>query len=406
MNAVLFMGVSVVSRSSPLERLQAALFVDVFRGSAGKSLRFAPGSATSEDLFVLAQRILGTHPARSLFDEMAREQGSSDSLPAPSDTVIARLERELAGSIGAASAHAMVSRIAGRETVSMSELIEIANETQRLIETSRQLEEKSAELEGAARQLREVNERLRTLDAQKDEFLSQVSHELRTPMTSVRSFSEILLSDDEVSTEEHKRFVSIIHEESLRLTRLLDEILDASRLEGGSLVLTLQQIQVGRVIELVLATLSGEFRKQGVHVRYDFSGEDVHVNANEDRMRQALINLLSNALKYNDSHSPEIDIHVTTTARWCDIDVIDNGGGVTRDEASLVFEKFKRGSRSARGGGSGLGLAISRAIMRNMGGELSVEFAPKGTSFFRMRLAVARQGHEAEATQSALASRT
>ena len=71
----------------------------------------------------------------------------------------------------------------------MTELIDIADETQRLIETSRQLSQKSAELERAARQLREANERLRSLDAQKDDFLSQVSHELRTPMTSIRSFS-------------------------------------------------------------------------------------------------------------------------------------------------------------------------------------------------------------------------
>ena len=395
-NALLFLCVSVMSRAEPLERLQATLFVDVFRRSAGEPLRFAPGSATSEDLFVLAQRILGARPARDLFDEMAREQGRPDSLPTPSDAVIARLERELAGSIGAASAHAMVSRIAGRETVSMSELIEIADETQRLIETSRALSEKSAELERAAGQLREANERLRVLDAQKDEFLSQVSHELRTPMTSVRSFSEILLGDAQVSADERQRFVSIIHDESLRLTRLLDEILDASRLEGGNLDLPVGPVDAQRVVTAVLDTVSGDLRTQGVELQWEPPSVPVYVNANEDRMRQALINLLSNAMKYNDAREPVIRVRVIPGEVRCDIDVIDNGGGIDRGEAGTVFDKFNRGARSDRGSGSGLGLTISRAIMRNMGGDLTVEFARDGTSFFRMRLVVVEVDSESQ----------
>ena len=161
-NTVVFLIVSVLSSTSPLERLQGALFVDVFRGTGGETPRFVAGSATSEDLFVLAQRFLGTAPARQLFDEMALEQGHSSGLPQPSDQVIARLERELAGSVGAASAHAVVSRIGGQESIGMTELIDIADETQRLIETSRQLSQKSAELERAAHLLREANETLRT----------------------------------------------------------------------------------------------------------------------------------------------------------------------------------------------------------------------------------------------------
>ena len=190
----------------------------------------------------MAQRILGNATAQRLFDEMAREQGRDGGLPLPTNEVISRLERELAGSIGAASAHAMVSRIAGRETVGMTELIDIADETQKFIETSRQLAEKSEELEQAAQQLRQANRRLLELDAQKDEFLSQVSHELRTPMTSIRSFAEILLSEDGVETDNRQRFVGIIHEECKRLTRLLDEILDINRLEAGTMQVHLNDL--------------------------------------------------------------------------------------------------------------------------------------------------------------------
>ncbi|MFT5176856.1 MAG: Na+/proline symporter, partial [Gammaproteobacteria bacterium] len=290
-NTVVFLVVSVLSNTSPLERLQGALFVDVFRGTGGETPRFVAGSATSEDLFVLAQRILGTAPARQLFDEMALEQGLSHGLPQPSDQVIARLERELAGSVGAASAHAVVSRIGGQESIGMTELIDIADETQRLIETSRQLSQKSAELERAAHQLREANESLRTLDAQKDEFLSQVSHELRTPMTSIRSFSEILSGAEIVEPAERERFIAIIHDESLRLTRLLDEILEISRLETGAIDLPLQTMDPQQAIVAALDTISGLARSNGVSVSRESVPLGVLVRANEDRLRQVLINL-------------------------------------------------------------------------------------------------------------------
>ncbi|MFT5390481.1 MAG: Na+/proline symporter/nitrogen-specific signal transduction histidine kinase [Gammaproteobacteria bacterium] len=388
-NLLLFLAVSCLSHAAPLERLQGALFVDVFRTTPDGPPRFSIGQANVEDLFVLAQRILGATPARRLFDEIAIEQGRSSGLPYPSDAMIIRLERVLAGSIGAASAHAMVHRIAGHENVSMTELIDIADETQRLMETSRQLSERSAELTRTATQLREANEQLRNLDAQKDDFLSQVSHELRTPMTSICSFSEILLQPNGVSPPERERFLGIINDESQRLTRLLDEILNIGRLEAGNLDLPLGPVDPTQVIEAALGTVSAMARKHGVNVRQDTISGALRVHANEDRMRQVLINLLSNAVKYNASSSPRIHVRPSVRRDWLDIDIIDNGGGVGRDDVVAVFEKFNRGQRSDFNEGAGLGLPISRTIMRTMGGDLTVEFAADRTSFFRVRLALA-----------------
>ncbi len=391
-NALLFLVVSVLSDCSPLERIQGALFVDVFRSASGETPRYIDGSATSEDLFVLAQRILGTGPARRLFEDMALSQGRVMELPHPTDQVISRLERELAGSVGAASANAMVSRIAGRESVGMTELIDIADENQRLMETSRRLSEKSAELEDTAHQLREVNERLRALDAQKDDFLTQVSHELRTPMTSIRSFSEILLGKPPVSAEERARFLAIINDESLRLTRLLDEILDISCLEAGTLELAIENVDPAAAIDSALATVSGVARENHVTIRRGDLPAGVLVRANGDRLRQALINLLTNAVKYNRASEPEIRVQPHANGSYLDIDIIDNGGGVSSEEAVTVFEKFNRGSRASRSQGAGLGLPISRAIMRNMGGDLTVEQADDDSRFFRLRLVLAGQG--------------
>lgn len=385
-NALAFLTVSSITHASPLERLQGAMFVDVYRSAGGGPSSFAAESVRSEDLFVLAQRILGSDPARRLFDEMAKGQGLTTELPRATDAVISRLERELAGSVGAASAHAMVGRFAGRQTVGMTELIDIADESQRLIETSRQLSQKTDELERAAHQLREANDRLRTLDAQKDDFLTQVSHELRTPMTSVRSFSEILLENDQISEEERRRFALIIQDESLRLTRLLDEILDISRLEAGTLDFPVEPTDASNAITSAVDTISSLVHERGIRVQAEPFPEGVLVRANPDRLRQVLINLLSNAINYNRADDPTIRILPAANGRMVTIDVTDNGGGVSRDDAVKVFEKFTRGVRAGNEAGAGLGLPISRAIMRTMGGDLTVEFRPDGSSFFRLNL--------------------
>jgi len=387
MNALFFIVISSLTTSDGLERLQAALFVDVYKSTTGSGSNISAEVEDSEDLFILAQRILGDIPARKLFDEMAASQGIESGLPHPTDTVVVRLERELAGSIGAASAHAMVTRIAGGQTVSITELIDIADETQQVIETSRQLEEKSAELERTAQQLRNVNLRLRTLDAQKDEFLSQVSHELRTPMTSIRSFSEILMNENDISESDRARFVGIIQDESLRLTRLLDEILDINRLEAGVSKMDLEQMDANTAVKKALDTISGMTRSAGVTVKTDLWPRELTILANDDRLRQVLINVLSNAVKYNTAPNPEILVHTSLVVDgFVHIDIIDNGGGVPPEVSTSIFDKFARGIRTSRNHGAGLGLPISLAIMRAMNGDLTLELTPQNTSFFRVSL--------------------
>ena len=386
-NALSFVIVSSLTGANALERLQSALFVNVYRSVEEDMSNVTAQTVDTEDLFVLAQRILGQAHAARLFEEMARAQGSAHDLPQATDTVVARLERELAGSIGAASAHAMVTRITGYQMVGMTELIDIASETQQLIETSRQLSEKSAELERTAQELRNVNERLRALDSQKDDFLSQVSHELRTPMTSIRSFSELLLGDEEVSEDQQARFTSIIHDESQRLTRLLDEILDVSRLEAGLLSLPLEPVEMHAAVTAAFDSIAGMTHSRKVEIDIHPALTGLMVSANADRLRQVLINVLSNAVKYNTSAKPRIEVRTVTDSKEVWVDVVDNGGGVTRADAATIFEKFARGNRPSTDQGAGLGLPISRAFMNAMNGDLTVEFVSESVSFFRLSLA-------------------
>ena len=385
-NVALFVLVSLLRDQKPLERLQATLFIDVFRNPADNEARFIRRSAAIDDLYILAQRILGTEQAHRLFRDFARQQGSRDDLPQPDTEFIAHLERQLAGGIGAASARVMVSQVITGETISLDELMRLVDETQQVIEYSQQLEHKSLQLQTTARQLREANERLRALDAQKDDFLSQVSHEVRTPMASIRSFSEILLSGADLTSEQSKRFLEIIHNETLRLTRLLDEILDLSHLERGELTWTLEPIDASAVLARAVETCQG--MATGVDVEVHDGAGAVEVLGHGDRLAQVFINLISNAIKHNTGPGPRLSIRSAVVDGRFVVDLQDNGPGIAVAEREHIFSKFARAWTSDRSStaGAGLGLAISRAILRRMNGTLDLMPASGQGACFRVTL--------------------
>jgi len=381
LNVTLFILGSLLSTPRPLERIQASQFVDVFRLDKATGSYLVSRSATSEDLFTLAQRILGADPAQRLFTEMARQQGKAHGLPDATDGLVQTLERELAGSVGAASAHAMVSQIAGGGTVSVDELMKIADETAQILEYSQQLENQSHRLENAMQELRAANAQLTEMGAQKDAFLSQVSHELRTPMTSIRSFSEILRESDNLELPDAKRFLGIIQEESVRLTRLLDEILDLSHLEGGRGQLPLEPIVLQEVIEKSLNATGALLDEAGIVVVNTVPEAPVIVMANFDRLAQVLINLISNTVKYGRRENPELTIGVTRSDGMATLTMADNGPGIAAADRKKVFEKFTRLSESTLAGSAGLGLPISREIMRNLQGDLTLKPSRIGAVF-------------------------
>jgi Na+/proline symporter/nitrogen-specific signal transduction histidine kinase len=379
-NVTAFVLISLATEPRPLEQFQAALFIDVFRQSAA-----TPGvverSAPTEDLLALATRILGPAPAQAVFSAAARAQGKPGGLPEPTDRFIQALERELAGSVGAASAHELVSQIAGRGTVSVDGLMRIADETLQLIDAKRRLERQSRELEQSASQLRHANAQLKRMDALKDAFLSQVSHELRTPMTSIRSFAEILTGIDDVRSDDARRFLGIILEESQRLTRLLDEILDLSLLESGHVTFHIAPVDLAEVIERALASTEGVLAAHAVPVDRSRVGRHIRVETDFDRLAQVLINLISNAVKYGRGEAPRITISAGETPEGAYIDVADNGPGIAADKREEVFEKFARLGAANLAGSAGLGLPISREIMRNLGGDLVALPTAAGATF-------------------------
>lgn len=260
----------------------------------------------------------------------------------------------------------------------------VADETAQMMEYSSKLEAKSEEQARTARQLRQANEKLTLISEQKDSFLSQVSHELRTPMTSIRAFSEILRDSDRLSEDEKIKYSSIIHDEALRLTRLLDDLLDLSVLESGRVNLNMQSGSLKGILDHAVASALTGAGADKMRVVRNVAYEEITLNTDLDRLSQVFINLIGNAQKYCDASAPKLRIEVGRSNGALVVDFIDNGSGIPKTEQAVIFEKFSRtGEQKVKG--AGLGLAICREIMTRLGG--AVEYLPgQGGAAFRVTL--------------------
>jgi signal transduction histidine kinase len=256
--------------------LQGAAFVNVFEGGVGPQ-RWARGQAEPEALLTMAQRILGEDAALALFQASAREQGKEGFLPDPTPGFLDIGWRpRLSGTVGAATANAMISQLVGRATVTVEDLMAVASESAQIMEYSAQLEAREAELTRTAGALREANEKLMQLSIQKDAFLSQISHELRTPMTSIRAFSEILTEGD-LPPEMVVKYGRIIHDEAKRLTRLLDDLLDLSVLENGTVQLNLSLANLHQMIDTALTAARQTRPERSFIIHRDLPAEAIYI---------------------------------------------------------------------------------------------------------------------------------
>lgn len=390
-NAGLFFAGSALSFPTPLERLQGAQFVNVF-DYGNKGPVWARSTVTAEDLLIMSQRILGAAQAQAIFARAAARQGRTDSLPDVTPAFVLALERELSGSVGSATAHAMIAQVTQGAAVTVEDLIALADETAQILEYSNRLEAKSAEQDRTARALRDANAKLMALSVQKDAFLSQISHELRTPMTSIRAFSDILREGD-VGPADTTRMAGIINAEAQRLTRLLDDLLDLAVLESGQVTLHLQRGRLGDLLDRAL----GAAGQGGTALRVvrDPRNEDLWLDTDLDRLAQVFINLVANAAKYCDAEPPVLTIGAGATDGTCTVTFTDNGRGIAAPDRAVIFEKFSRLGDSSRAGGAGLGLAICKEIMGRLGGDIA--YVPgRGGACFHVTLPVAARGDPVE----------
>ncbi|UCV17984.1 sensor histidine kinase [Ferribacterium limneticum] len=375
-----YVAVSLNSKPDAVEASQAERFVDVFRfDSRNTEALLWRGKASPDALVQLLERFLGAARARQQLAAYAssRRAGHWRELPADADFV-QFAESELAGAIGSASARVMVASVAQEEDLGLEEVLDILDEATQVRAYSHELEGKQRELEAATTELREANERLRELDRMKDDFISTVTHELRTPLTSIRALSEMLHEDPRLELTDRKRFLGIIVNEAERLTRLINQILDMAKMESGRAEWTTGEVDMGEVVRESMASLEQLFRDKDVALEGDIPTSAPVVQADRDRLTQVMINLLSNAVKFVPGGSGRVQVRLSSGAGLVRVEVRDNGPGLTAEECSVIFEKFRQGGNTMtdKPQGTGLGLPISRQIVEYFGGNLWVESAP------------------------------
>jgi Na+/proline symporter/signal transduction histidine kinase len=390
-NVGLLVGVSLFDRQNGMERLQATLFVDVFR-HGDTDTRLWSGTATIVELQRLVARFMGARHAGRTFADYAAEHDFDLKTRVQADAkLVGFAERELAGAIGAASARVMIASVVKGEEIGLEEIMRIIDETTQVIEYSHRLEEKSRELEETTAELRAANKRLKELDRLKDEFVSTITHELRTPLTSIRSFSEILRDNPNLNPDERRKFLEITVKESERLTRLINQVLDLAKIESDSMEWTEEQVNFQEVLSEALSSMSQIFRERAIRLEQSAPPAPVLVMANRDRLIQVVINLLSNAVKFCEPGSGRVAIRLKTSPGKARVEVFDNGPGIDPDEQLMIFEKFHqlKGIHDEKPRGSGLGLTICHRIVRHYGGRIWVESRPGAGANFIFELPLA-----------------
>jgi len=238
---------------------------------------------------------------------------------------------------------------------------------------------------------RSLNAELK-LARQKTDFVSNVSHELKTPLTSIRIFSELLAEGRVLDHAKQRSYLQIITAEAGRLTRLINNVLDFSRMESGEKKYNFQACDLTGLVRTTADTFRPHLESAGFQFTCELPASQIRVRGDADALSQIIVNLLSNAEKYSNG-GKEVLLQVAqrqSPLPHAEVRVQDRGPGVPRGSEEKIFEKFYRAHDSLSSGiqGSGLGLTIARQIARAHGGDVVYEPREGGGSCFILRLPV------------------
>lgn len=233
-------------------------------------------------------------------------------------------------------------------------------------------------------QIKQQNKELKKIDKLKSDFLNVTSHELRTPMTAIKGYLEMILGETlGKPTEEQKNALEIVLRNTDRLDCLVEDILDTSRLESGTMKFIPKKTPIDTMIQQVIETLKELFKTKDISITTSIEADLPRLVVDDDRIKQVFINILNNAVKFSPSHS-EINIAVTQQNQHILFQITDQGKGIPKEAATKIFEVFYQvdSGIDRSFGGTGLGLTICRGIILGHGGDIWVESSlGAGSSF-------------------------
>jgi signal transduction histidine kinase len=219
-----------------------------------------------------------------------------------------------------------------------------------------------------ARSINEMAGRLEQLETDRARFISDISHDLRTPLTAMKG---LLVNLIDGAGPDERPSLELAERETDRLVRLVNQLLDFARWQGGRLTLNLRPVDVGAVARDAAELSRSQAQHRTVALVLDVPPEMPEIRADPDRLERVILNLLDNAIKFTDSGG-QVVLAVAHRETEMELSVSDTGRGMTTEEQERAFEPYYRGA----GGGAGLGLAIARAVVEAHGGRMGLESAP------------------------------
>jgi len=233
-----------------------------------------------------------------------------------------------------------------------------------------------------ARELEEANERMKELDRMKSHFLSNISHELRTPLASIKGFTETILGEKAMDEKNRQEFLQIIKEDTERLTLLINRLLNLSRIEVGKIKLKKQKIDLIEETREVISSYGSQARIKNLVLESNLPGELHPVYADPEYIKEVLIQLLENAIKFTEEYG-KVAVSVMDQSSQVEVSVSDTGVGIPKGDLPHIFEKFYKVERLAEEiSGLGIGLPLVKSIIEAHGGKVEVESeVGKGSKF-------------------------
>ncbi|MCY0877079.1 MAG: ATP-binding protein [Firmicutes bacterium] len=227
-------------------------------------------------------------------------------------------------------------------------------------------------LRGTLAVVRDVTDE-RKLDRLRKDFVTNVSHELRTPLAMLQGYAEALLDDFGDDPEQRMEFIQIIHDESLRMRRLVNELLDLAQLESGHFSMQLDDLDIVALARRVVRKFQGLAMERDVSLSVHTDRDEITIQGDNDRLEQVLTNLVDNALRH--TFTGGVTMQLATGAEHAIVRVIDTGEGIAQEDLPFVFERFYKAdkARTRARGGTGIGLAIARGLIRAHDGEIVVQ---------------------------------
>jgi len=226
------------------------------------------------------------------------------------------------------------------------------------------------ELKTLADSVNLMAEKIQESEKSKNEFISSITHEIRTPLTSIKGWGETIITGDFSDKDEIEIGLNIIIKETDRLSSMVEELLEFSKLEAGNLILYKEKTDIILLLKDIISIYKGKFSKKKIDGVLNSEFDSLLLNIDSNRIRQVIINILENAYKFSNYNS-KIIIDVKKEKKYVKIAIIDSGVGISKENLENVKKRFFKGS--SKQPGSGLGLAISNEIMKLHNGEISIE---------------------------------